>query len=265
MELFENVFRKSFIYESLYFNIISVTEYADVFQLKENDINLFKQWESIGKVKYNINNYDDESYMLSLDDVYKTKAIFYPEFSKIVAITYATLEPSDGKIIRHLKKIINNDEFEVIKSFQEILLQISSDGVKSKPQYFPSLCGYNIINNDIPLFIKRLLKYRDRFEEKINILPYILKKYLESKPWDCNVVDISNIWKYNGLYSTSILTISEFLNLKRNVNISSMNEISEYYWENINNNEEETLKNISLQSANLTNLVIQIVNELRSL
>lgn len=266
MELFEHVFNKTAIYESFFFNVKSVAGYKTVMELKKNDPELFKQWELIAKTKYGAEqSSNDEQYMLALNDTYKAKAAFYPEFSKIVAITYATVESSDGKLVRHFKKIVDKDEFEVVKGFQRVLLQLSSDGVNSTPQFFPTLCGHNIINNDIPLFIKRLLYYRDKFEEKTDLLPFIIKKYLQAKPWDANIVDTINLWKFNGISSTPLSSISDFMGLKRNVEIYSIDDLSQYYWDNIEENENDTLEFVALQSANQTNLVIQIMNELRSL
>jgi hypothetical protein len=260
MELFELAFEKSIIYESFFFNIKSVLEHPSVMEFEENEPQLFKQWELIAKNKY---GYDPKNG--NLDELYQQKAVYYPEFTKIVGVTYATVESSEGKLVRNFKKIIENDEFEIIKSFQNILLQISSDGINSKPQYFPTLVGYNIINHDIPLFIKRLFKYRDNFENSIDLLPFYLKKYLQAKPWDNNIIDINNLWKFNGIGNLSLSVISDFLNLKRNVDIMNLSELSQFYWENINNDVDNTLDTIALQSANQTNLVIQIMNELRSL
>jgi len=263
MELFENAFEKSTIYECLFFNIKSVTSYSDISELESNQPELYKKWKLIAKTKYGFD--DEKDYTATLDSIYKSKAILYPEFSKIVAITYATIESSGDKLKRNFKKIVDDNEFEVIKSFQQVLLQISSDGVKSTPQYFPTLCGHGIINNDIPLFIKKLFAYRNNFENKNDLLPYILKVYLKAKPWEANIIDILNLWKFNGIGNSSLSVISDFLNLKKNMEILETGELSEYYWNNINSDRDGTLENIALQSANHTNLAIQFMNELRSL
>ena len=178
MEVFDIVFNKQKIYETLFFNIKSVSTYGDVRDLKENEPEVFKQWETICKTKYNVNRMGlpgDDAYLMLLNDSYVEKAMYYPEFSKIVAITYATVYVEDGQLKRHFKKIVNPDEFEIIKVFNDVLTQISSDGVQSNPQYFPTLCGHNIINNDIPLYLKRLIAFRNEFESKENLIPLILK------------------------------------------------------------------------------------------
>lgn len=267
MELFDLVLDPNNIYETLFFNVKSATEYADVWELKKENPKMFKQWELICGTKYGIINgiNEEDAYLLELNNKYQTKAIFYPEFSKIVAITYATVEVNNNKLIRKIKIINDIDEFTIIKTFQEILSQISKDGIMSNPQHFPILCGHNIINYDIPLFLKRLIALRDKFEDKVKLIPFILKKYLNSKPWDNNIIDTINLWKFNGISNTPLSTICDFLDLKRNVDVMEMDELSKYYWNNIDKSEKETLDKVGLQSANQINLIIQLLNEIRIL
>ena len=83
MELFELVFNKGNIYESLFFNIKSVTAYPTAHEFKENEPELFKQFEVIAHGKYGVQNTSgvDDAYMLMLNDIYTTKGMYYPEFS----------------------------------------------------------------------------------------------------------------------------------------------------------------------------------------
>lgn len=267
MELFEMAFNKTNIYETLFFDVKSVSEFKSIKEFKENKPDLFEQFKLIARAKYSYNDASgyEEADNEVLNDIYRDKAVFYPEFSKIVAITYATLESKDGNIKRNLKRISNKEELKIIESFHNVLLQISKEGIESTPHYFPILCGHNIISNDIPLFIKRLFHYKDKLEHKTDILPLILKKHLQSKPWDSKTLDTLNLWKFNGVSNTPLTTISDFLGLKRNTEIMQMNDVSKYYWENIDEKPDETLEQISKQSANETNLVIQLLSEFRYL
>lgn len=262
MELFEHVFNKGMIYDTFFFNIKSVIESPSLAQLKENKPQLYNQWVFLCKTKYSMQDSQIENAEeMMMQDLYDKYAVYYPEYTKIIAITYAKVYSENNSLKRDFKKIIGTDELKNIESFQKVLLQISSDGVNSNPQYFPTLCGYNIINYDIPFYLKRLLVHRDKLEHKT--IPFLLKKYLQSKPWDSNIVDAVNIWKFNGKDYTNLNMLSDFLGLKRNVDLLSPVELSKYYWENIEKNEEETLNFVGLQSANQTNLVIQFLNELR--
>ena len=268
MEVFDNVFNKSSIYDTLFISIKSATEYKNVIDLKENNPTLFKSWETLCKTKYNISDAGipgEDAYLMMLDDVYKDKGVYYPEFSKIVAILYGDVYPEDGQLKRNFHSIVNEDEFEIVKAFNSVLKQKSTDAVNSTPQRFPTLCGHNIISNDIPLYLKRLIHYRNKFESKNDLIPLILKNQLKAKPWEANIVDTLNVWKFNGVSNTPFALISDFMDLKRTVDLMDMNVLSRYYWDNIEEKPEETLKEISLQAATQTNLVIQMINELRLL
>lgn len=262
MELFEHVFNKAMIYDALFFNIKSVLEFPTLNELKENKPELYDQWVFLCKTKYSMQDSQIENAEeMMMQDLFNKYAVYYPEYTKIVAITYAKVYSEEKSLKRDFKKIVGIDELKNIESFQKVLLQISTDGINSTPQYFPTLCGHNIINYDIPFFIKRLLMHRDELEYKT--IPFLLKKYLQSKPWDSNIVDTINIWKFNGKDYTNLNLLSDFLGLKRNVDLLSPSELSKYYWENIGKKEKETLDFVGLQSANQTNLIIQFLNELR--
>lgn len=264
MELFEMAFNRNTIYRSIFINAKSVTEFPNAFELKEKKPELFKQWEFLCASKYNLDKYSipEDSYMLMVDDLYKQKGIFFAEFSKIVAINYGVVtEPTEenGKPQRKIKKFVDVDEFKVIEGFIKDISQFKD------PNSLPILCGHNIINNDIPLIIKRLFNYRDKMEASNGIVPLIFKKFLNSKPWDSLVIDTVNAWKFNGIANTPLQVICDFVGLKKAAEIMEMNELSKYYWDNIKENEEETLKFVSLQSANQVNLIIQLLFEMRKM
>lgn len=266
MELFQLVFNKGAIYDSLFLNIKSVVAHPSLMEFKEKEPELYKQWEVIAKGKYKYSETDlPEANVAILDDLYRAKGMYYPEFSKIVAITFAEVKAVDGELKRSLHRIVNEDEFSVISDFNNILLQYSRDGRQSSPEYYPTLCGHNIINYDLPLYIKRLIHHRNRFEDKTDLIPYMLKKHLSSKPWDANVMDTANLWKFNSISNTPLSMICDFMGLKRTVDLLQTDELSQYYWENIVKDKDATLEFIGLQSANQTNLVIQLINEMRVL
>ena len=260
-ELFDNVFNPQEIYETLFFNIKPVLNYHNLDDLLEKNFSMFRRWEYLAISKYN-NKYSKNT---KAQTIYEKHAVYYPEFTKIIAITYAKLYAEDGTLKRHMKKIVDNDEFVVLSTFINELHQISSDGVKSNPQYFPILCGHNILRHDIPLLIKRFILHRDKFK-KNQKLPYILKYCLNLKPWESGVIDTVNVWKFNGYDNMSLMLIADFLGLKKTVDLLPLSKVSKTYWEMCNNNNsEDALKFISLQSATQTNFVIQIMNELRQL
>lgn len=260
MGQFNDVFNGQSIYETLFINIKSVLIYPTLEKLKEQNKSLHDRWIDLAKTKYN----ESGVHEILSQEMYENKGIYYPEFTKIVAITYATLYLEKGTIKRFFKKIVDNNEEIVIETFMDVLHQISSEGIQSNPQYFPTLCGYNIIANDIPLLVKRFLIHKNKFKTNQK-LPFILKRVLDIKPWESGVLDVLNVWKFNGFMNSNLMLMSDYMGLKKTTDLLSPIELSKYYWNNIEENPEETLELFALQSATQTNLVIQLMNELRQL
>ncbi len=259
-QLFDEVFNASSIYEMLFFNIKSVLEHPTLEDLEEKNKPLYQRWLYLTKTKY---NYGQDT---SAQTVYEENAIYYPEYCRILAITYANLYMENGQLKREFKKICNEDERLVIETFMTELHLLSSAATKSSPPYFSPLCGHNIISYDIPLLIKRFILLNGGGDDATKRqLPLILRRSLSIKPWESGIVDTVNVWKFNGYDNMPLMLIADFLKLKKSVDLLPLDELSKYYWNNINTDSKETLDFIALQSATQTNLVIQLINELRKL
>jgi len=253
-QLFDDVFNPSGVYGMLFFTVTPVLTYPTIIEFEEKNKELFERWLIFSKKKYPENT-DKQT-------IYEQNAIYHPEFSKAIAITYATVYVENGTLKRFMKKIVNEDEFIVLATFMDELYQLSTNAVQSSPHFFPILCGHNIINHDIPFLLKKHVFYRDKFNKNI---PLILKRSLNIKPWESGIIDTINVWKFNGFENTPLMLISDFLGLKKTVDLLSMAEISQKYWEMTKTSPEKALEFVSLQSATQTNLVIQLMLTLRDL
>jgi hypothetical protein len=260
-QLFDDVFNASTIYQMLFFNVKSVLIYPTLDELKEKNKPMFERWKYFSESKFGVKFSDTDLISDEQIATYSDNAPNYPEFSKIVAITYATAYSENGEIKRHISRIGNEDECLILAEFIEVLNVLSKD--ESKKQ-FPILCGHNIIGHDIPLLIKRLLLYRDRPEIGKKI-PAILKNSLNIKPWESGILDTVNVWKFNGYDNVPLMMIADYLGFKKTVDLLPNNKLSKYYWDNIKINPTDTMKYIQLQSATQVNLVIKLLDELRQL
>lgn len=270
MELFDEVFNPGSIYDMLFINTKAVLTYPTLDKLKENQ-GLYDRWKYLADSKYHAGLVTN---LALLEENYENNAIHYPEFSRILAITYGTVRIENGVPKRYLKRIANEDEYQVLSMFMDILYGISSEAVQSSPPYFPILAGHNIVNYDIPLLIKRFLAHKDKFKDAKrsensgainNLLPLMLKKVLSAKPWDSKVIDTVNVWKFNGNDYTPLMLISEHLGLKKTVDLDTLSDVSKKYWSMVGEKPTEALEYVALQSATQTNLVIQLLTQLREL
>ena len=258
-QLFEDVFNAQAIYDMVFFNSKTVLIHQQLEELKKEDKAMYNRWVYLAKKFTTETDREDDEYMR---EVYEKNAIKYPEFSKIVAITHAKVYIENGVLKRYMKKIVNEDEFVVLSEFLDELYKVSTEAIQSTPQFFPTLCGHNILNHDIPLLIKKCMLYSDKLEKGV---PLILKRSLGIKPWESGVIDTVDVWKFNGYDRMPLMLIADYLGLKKTVDLLPPEEVSQKYWETKSDDTEKALEFVSLQSATQTNLVIQLLNGLRQL
>ena len=272
MALFDDVFNPQNIFNMLFFNVKAVLIYPTLTDLQAKNPKMYERWKYLSKIKYNFDfdatlaiasTMTDEIRILG-QKIYEDNAIQHPEFSKIVAITYATAYSEKGELKRQLKRIATEKESIVIEQFMYVLDETSKNDSKSSPQIFSILCGHNIISYDIPLLMKRYMFHKKEFQT-VKHLPYLLKRAFNIKPWESGIIDTVNVWKFNGFDYSPLMLIADFLDLKKTVDLLPNNELSKYYWKNFSEKPIETLEFVTLQSATQTNLVIQLINELRQI
>lgn len=240
-EIYKEIFNASGIYDMLFINVTGVLEYDTLQEMTLSNPEMAKTWIKIAGD--------------STEETYRSLAVDFPEFNKIVAISYGQFYFENG-LQRNFKRIVNENEYVVLATFFSDLIGLSENKI---------ICGDNVLNYDIPMLIKRFLANRPNFQENENKLPNLLKNFLKSKPWDSTVIDTRLIWKFNGLNAAPKNTqelYSNFLGLKKTVELMKPAEISSYYWRSDNS---EKLNVIGLQSATKVNLSMQLMNFLREI
>lgn len=244
------------IYDTLFFGVKAVAEYPNLKTFETENYNKYVLWQNFIIDRYGIENLTDE--------YYHKYSPYYAEFSKIVSIVYVTIENKDNKLNRNIKLIDGKDEYEIIEKFSDVLDYYENFSNNSTPKFDYVLAGYDIVNYDIPYFIKKFIKYHNK--DNGRIIPVMLKNYLQAQPWNCNVINIRDLYNFNSkTIFTNFDIMVDNLNLKQAENIIADDILSKYYWENIEIDRVNTLKKINLTLSNKINTVIQYVNNFRSL
>jgi len=266
-----DIFNRGNVYDTIFFNIQSVTEYGDVNDFEKAEPEKYLIWLRMAKRRYKEEfekiNQDANLFHRITNDLYLEKACYLPEFSKIVGISYATASTDgEGRLTRDLKRIEGETELDLVKEFCTMLTVAHTMTHDAKRQPY-TLCGHNITGHDIPLLVKRIVKYRKELKGVYgdHIVPVLLKDYINAKPWNSNVIDTINVWKFNGSDFISLNLVSEFMELKKTVQLLPKEEINKLYWMGIEDDAGSVMKEIHSQCANFTNLAFQLVNELRTL
>lgn len=252
MNFQSDIFNKPSIYNMLFFNIKTVLEYPTLDELAKNKPEMLDNWKILMGEKFNTMN-------LSMEALYSTYGINYSEFSKIVCITYGNgfMNDKTGLFDRKLNKIIGNNEALILETFFDVLNNMNSDNMM--------FCSFNG-NKDIQTLIKRYILKKNEINT-IKTLPVSIKKVLNLKPWESGIIGVNTTWKFNNYEDNypSFAIISDFIGLRKNTNLMTDNDLSNYYWDKIEIAPTETFKNIELQSMNITNMLIQFINEIRNI
>lgn len=249
------LFDKKTILNTLFIDVKGVLNHPTLLDLKKNDVELFNEWCKIVNHSYD----EDEP----TNKTYQNKAPYYAEYNRVLLINYAFVHMEDGKIIRTFKKsYFKDDEALVIDTFFDELTFISEKSLEKTVATFPYICGYNIKSFQLPLLLKRYFKnYEDIVRNKQ--IPPILKKIIASKPWDLDVLDTQEIWKFGSYGNSSLTLISNTGNFKKKGDLLTLKEINDLYWSG--DDIDEAVKKISFQSANEININIQFLNTLKEM
>ena len=116
-------------------------------------------------------------------EVYRQKAGILAEFGKVVCISTGYLYKDTAETYgMKLKSICNDDEKTLLQNFIELVNKFCA----ARPKF--QFAGHNIREFDIPYLCRRMI---------INNIP--LPKYLQihgAKPWEVNMVDTMQWWKF---------------------------------------------------------------------
>lgn len=137
----------------------------------------------------------------SPEESYLANASLYPEFGRIVCVSFTHLRTETNDIEDPI--IFNTKSFYDKKatrdSEKEILEVISHFIDVANSKFRISLAGHNIINFDIPFLIKRFLINGVKVPNCLMIV--------NKKPWELDFVDTSKIWQFGSFENSATLDV----------------------------------------------------------
>jgi len=204
---------RSYIKNAIYFDIETVGLYPTLEDVKKNDPHLAELWEK--KCKWLVKNLEpDES--TDPSELWVKKASLYPEFGKIVCISFGVWE-DESCSIEKIVSFYNDDEKNILENCNKILAN------SRKKQY--RLAGHNIKNFDIPFLGKRML---------INsINPDLMIQVWNKKPWEVSFFDLAEIFSFGAWVQsfTPLELISHVLGVENSKDTLDGSKIHSYFWD----------------------------------
>lgn len=245
-------FDKSLLYDTLFINVTSISNYKNASELKNCECDQY----------YNIAAYCNEK-NLNIGAYCDRNLYKLPEYSKIVGITYGIVTNDGTKLKRDIKHL-NGDELSILKEFAEVLEYYYSIGMKSSPHYTYPICGLNLHNHELPLLFKKYLKYKIENGENITF-PNHLRTYNDkSIDNDYNIIDIFKSYSNNYKQPVSIFDMCSYLDLKYQNGVVQPHDLNAKYWD-LEGDVAKQQELIKLNSTNYINICIQYLNKLRQI
>lgn len=159
---------------------------------------------------------------LSPDEIYNKEAGFFPEFIKIISISFGFFN-NNGEL--KIDSIYGHDELEILTKTKELLDKVANKYI---------LCGHSIKRFDMPYLAKRMA---------INGLqiPFLLNVG-DLKPWEQSAVDIAEVWGFG--VRAEMYTPLDWICMALDIDTSKSGDItgkdvSHAYW---NDNRLEDIK-----------------------
>jgi predicted PolB exonuclease-like 3'-5' exonuclease len=153
----------------------------------------------------------DSDWNKEADEVYFDKAPLFPEFGRIVCMSFGMFTEDEKK---HIMTLIEDDEEALLRRIHKIFVKTA--------QSKRFLCGFNAKTFDVPWITKKMYKYDIDLPNNLN--------FATLKPWEISFHDISDIWRGMGKTYPSLQEVVYELGLpspKKNI---GGEEINDLYW-----------------------------------
>jgi len=190
--------------ELFHFDIETASQYSDFQSFTLNDERGSKLFE------YKFNKMWSDKYP-DIDSAYLDNAGIISTYGKIVCVSCGYLD-NDGN--KKISSIYGDDEKDIVIKFNDYLKKIEKKNF--------NLCGFRIINFDIPWLLHKLHKY--------GVEPANMIYLYDKKPWDLRVVDMSDDWKSRFAWSYNFDEVAYELGINSPKEKIDGSKVNEYYW-----------------------------------
>lgn len=162
--------------------------------------------------KYNKNDWMKEN-SPTVEDAYKNYSGLFSTYGKIVCVSFGYFTKKNEKGYT-INSIYSDNEETIINEFSELLIKVSERGMY--------LSGYVINAFDIPFILHKIHKYKAP-------LPKILNIY-DKKPWEVNIFDLADKWKFQTKYYASLDEVCYELGIESPKNDINGSDVHNVYW-----------------------------------
>jgi len=216
-----------------YFDIETTTKSPSFFDFKLDDT---RGAELFSRKKETYSRFDNE-WSGDIDKIYMEKGPLLPEYSKIICMSFGIYKDD----ILKTGIIMGQSEDVLLKRMIRVFVRAC--------ELKKTFAGFNIRGFDIPFIIKKLYKYNIDIPTCLN--------YQGLKPWEINILDISETWKGLGKNGASLSEVAYELGIPEPKIQMQGEEVFDYYWN------KKDLDSIAQKCESDVNTTIEIAKKLK--
>jgi len=237
------MFSRKEIASLLFIDIETISAYKTYVEYSKKEANLAKLFYD-KMIKQN--KIEESSNLNLIEECFFKNSSLYPEFSKILTISYGLLKWNEETQTydKSIKNIIDKDEKKVLSRFSAVINKIT----EAYPEF--KFCGHNIDGFDIPFIIKRMLINDIEIPKKLQIH--------NLKPWESPTLDTMKLWRFGSFEPTSLDVLCNAMGIVSPKSDEVNNKlISEIYYSDKEDNLTTILEYCNRDVDAVMNLIIK--------
>lgn len=180
---------------TLFLDIETVPRYKTIAEFKKEEPIVYKVWQE----RYSKDEIGIPETSIAYKEEQERRELFYRGAGGLYTETNQVVCISAGKIVEGEAKLVSyasDHEKEVISAFHSMMEYSKKEGK------FQLLGGHNIQGFDIPILIKKFIKYGLKVPEFL----YLHKQ----KPWETCILDTMQMFKFGGTNFTALEMLSGY-------------------------------------------------------
>jgi hypothetical protein len=150
---------------------------------------------------------------------YESQVALYPEFGRIVTLSYGLYNPdkyASGYQVGSISFNVGDSEIDHLKKIAMVFHNATSNGLTP--------IGWNIKNFDVPWIIRQL--------HQVGLQTPSCLSTFEKKPWEVSVLDLKEIWKSNSSLDVTFEEAAYSMGIPTPKDDIDGSQVHETFWAN---------------------------------
>lgn len=185
--------------------------------MKKHYTDLSKEYQEAWEYHCQRNKLVKDTSQQDYEDAWQDNVALVPEYSNIICVSLGKFMEKDGGMMFKTQTFYLSEE----RPHEEMLLEEVKSYIEAHASL--TLVAHAGKDFDYPFLIRRMIIN--------NVLPPKCLQLLNKKPWEVNLLDTKEIWKFGGYRSASLASICAALDIPSPKADMSGKDTHPYFWD----------------------------------